>query len=587
MNPTRHRASTWNCTSAAALALILTSVAHGQAWVELDTPTTRLITNEINGALIGGDIYSAEVLHGPATALDADLVAVTPLFVPSGGRINALRRGTLGTYKVGEQIRFKVRAWLNEGGRYPRYQDARVRGSSASWLSEPVKAVEGDPVPLTIKLDGMPLFSLNTVVDPASIGRAIVPVGPSLPSSFGSGGNVTFHGLTGDGRAAFYRVDTFAGLPAGYATSVAHVLSTQLYEDLRTFARQDSFIPFPDPNFPTEPTITPAWTVPGMTSDGSLAIGNRTSGSVSNVFLIRDSDLIPLPLHSALGLSGDGTWAFGTLPDGTVVRHGMRSGTNQQIAPRPASGFSPRVHAVSESGDACLLGFGSVLSERRHYWSRQTGFVEFPPTNQFNPVRLSPDGRVLGGQWRTNNHSIAAIWTLAKGLERIGPLDRESAIGGVSFDGSILAGETWLLADPANTEPTVWVRTGTKIATHRLRDLVPEFAVGSIDARNVFGLSHDGRSVGIHNGTFGHLFHFPLPGENFSINHRRPVGTGMPSIGFHGQRGVGYTLEEWRADGSWAVVKPEFEVLDTWYSWPVPETGAQGLFRINARPLRQ
>lgn len=581
MHSTIHRRGVSWAIRVLSLALTAAPVALAQAWVELDTPTTRLITNQVNGLLISGDCH-AEILHGPAEATDDQLVSTGGLISPSAGRLNALRRTTLGNYRVGDRIRFLVRVWFHENNRYKSYAEAAARGSSGSWLSDPVLAVAGDPVPLTIKLDGMPLFSVRPHVAPEEFGRAIIPVGPSLPSRPGSGGNVTFHGLTADGNAHFYRSEAFSGEPAGYSTSVSHELSDDPHFPFRTFARQDSFYPFPDPNFPSEPTSTPAWSVPAMTSDGSLAIGTRQSGSVSNVFLIRGGELIPLPLVSALGLSGDGVWAFGIDTDRNLVRHRRLQPRTDTIAPPPPAGRQFRIVAASQTGNACLIGTGSTTSESLQYWRLGNELVQLPPTNSFRPVCLSPDGLTLGGSMRTNGHTVAARWTLTRGVERIGPLDCESAIGGLSFDGSVLGGETWLAASPSDTEPMIWMADGT---AHKLRDLVPRFTRDAVDARNVFGMSHDGRAVGLHNGTFGHIIRFTLPNERFAIDLRHQPDSGAPALGFHGLRGVGYTIERQLPDGTWTVASPETEGLDAWREWTPETTDDHGLFRVTARSL--
>lgn len=579
--PLHRRAVSW-AIRLFSLTLATAPVAFGQAWVELDTPSGRLITNRINGVVIDSINYYAEVLHGPASATDAGLIPVTPLFRPPG-RVNALRPGALGNYKVGDRIRFLVRAWNHEGNRYQRFEDAVIRGSSTSWLSEPVKSVSTDPFPLSIKLDGMPVFSVGIQVPASEIGTAIIPVGPNLPSSFGSGATVTFHGITGDGRAAFYRKEAFFGLPAGYATATSHELAESISLPVREFARQDTFYSFQDPNFPPiEPTITPAWSVPAMTSDGSMAIGNRQSGSVSNVFLIRGTELVPLPLKSGLGLSGNGNFAFGTVEDGSLVRHRLQLSFSELLLLPPPAGRLFRIIASSETGNACLIGTRSVSGELMQYWHAWEGLKPLPPTNVFLPVCLSPDGSMLAGSMRTNGHRVAARWTVARGLERIGPLDRESNMGGLSFDGTLLAGETWFSDSPANTDPILWTNDGT---SYRIRDLVPRLNPAFVDTRNVFGMSHDGRAIALHNGAVAHIVRFRLPGERIGVDFRLAHASARPLLGFHAQMGVGYTIERRLPDGTWTTASPETEGLDAWRSWTPNTDSDHGLFRVTARSL--
>lgn len=558
------------------MALAAAPIALGQAWVELDTPTNRQITNRINGSVVNPTSYYAEVLHGPASATDAELVPAAPLFQPSG-RVNASGPAALGSYQVGDRIRFLVRAWNHDGNRYQRFEDAVVRGSSTSWLSAPVISVSTDSNRIAIKLDGMPLFSLGAQVAPSEIGHAIIPVGP-----LAGGGKVTFHGLTADGKAQFYRAERVAGTPSGTEISVSHELASDSVFPLRTFARQDSFYPFRDPNFPWEPTSTPAWSVPAMTSDGSMAIGTRQSGSVSNVFLIRGEELIPLPLVSALSLSGDGVWSFGTDTNQNLVRHRRLHPRTDTIAPPPPAGRQFRIVAASQTGNACLIGTRSTTSESLQYWRLGNELVQLPPTNSFRPVCLSPDGLTLGGSMWTNGRAVAARWTLANGIERIGPLDRESAIGGLSFDGSILGGETWFAARPAETEPMIWMADGT---SHKLHDLVPRLTLGSFDVRNVFGMSHDGRAIGLHSGTIGHIIRFTLPNERFAIDLRHQPDSSAPVLGFHSQRGVGYTIERQLPDGTWIIASPETEGLDAWREWAPATQPDAGVFRVTARSL--
>jgi hypothetical protein len=581
MQTTIHRRAVSWAIRLFSLTLATAPVAFGQAWVELDTPTNLLITNRVNGTVVDRINYYAEVLHGPASATDAELVRAASLFRPPG-RVNAPGPDGLGNYQVGDRIRFLVRVWNHEGDRYKRFEDAVIRGSSTSWLSAPVISVLSDSNRISIKLDGMPLFNVGVYVAPSEIGHAVIPVGPSFSSPFGTGGNVTFHGLTANGRAAFYRKETFAGTPTGFATSISHELSESPNYRLREFARQDTFAPFPDPNFPSEPTSTPGWTVPAMTSDGSVAIGNRQSGSVSNVFLIRTNGLVPLPLKSGLGLSGNAVFAFGTREDRTLVRLRIRTGIEEQVAPAPATNRVPRIVSTSETGNACLVGLASKTGELMQYWSTRSGIVDLPPTDAFLPVCLSPDGSTLGGRMRTNGHTVAARWTLARGVERIGPLDRESSIGGLSFDGSILGGETWLSASPSDTEPMLWMADG---AAHRIRDLLPRFTLSAVDARNVFGMSHDGRAIGLHNGPEGHILRLNLPGERFAVDFRQPAESTTPTLGFHTLRGVGYTIERRLPDGTWTIASPETEGLDVWRAWIPETTDGHGLFRVTARSL--
>jgi len=576
-----HRRGIFWAIRVLCLALATSSVAFGQAWVELDTPTNLLITNRVNGAVVDRINYYAEVLHGPASATDAKLVRAASLFRPPG-RVNAPGPDGLGNYQVGDRIRFLVRVWNHEGNRYQRFEDANIRGSSTSWLSAPVISVSTDTTRIAIKLDGMPLFSVGAYVAPAEIGHAIIPIGPALASTLGSSATVTFHGLTAHGRAAFYRKETSVGTPAGFASTISHQLSENLGSILREFARQDIFVPFPDPNFPSEPTVTPAWTVPAMTSDGAVAIGNRRSGSVSNVFLIRGGNLIPLPLLSGLGLSGNGSWAFGLLPDRTFARHLISLNYSARFHGAIPADVRPRVIASSEAGNACLFGLASATGETLHYWGAWQGVIHLPPTNVFSAVCLSPDGLTVAGHMRTNGHSVAARWTLAKGVERIGPLDRESSIGGIAFDGSVLGGETWLPSDPVNTEPMIWKSDGTG---HRLRELVPSLTRGAIDARNVFGMSQDGRAVGLHNGIEGHIIRFTLPNERVAIDLRRHPDSSAPTLGFHTLRGVSYTIERQHPDGTWTVASPETEGLDAWREWTPETTDDHGLFRVTARSL--
>jgi|GEM_PF-5558599 len=212
MQTTLHRRAVSWAIGLSSLTLATTPVTFGQAWVELDTPTNLLITNRVNGAVVDRINYDAEVLHGPASASDAELVRAASLFRPPG-RVNAPGPDGLGNYQVGDRIRFLVRVWNHEGDRYKRFEDAVLRGSSTSWLSAPVISVSTDPARISIKLDGMPLFTVGVHVDPSEIGHAIIPFGPPVSSAFGTGGNVKFHGLTGNGRAAFYRKETFAGTP--------------------------------------------------------------------------------------------------------------------------------------------------------------------------------------------------------------------------------------------------------------------------------------------------------------------------------------------------------------------------------------
>jgi hypothetical protein len=581
MQTTIHRRAVSWAIRLFSLTLATSSVAFGQAWVELDTPTNLLITNRVNGAVVDRINYYAEVLHGPASATDAELVRAASLFRPPG-RVNAPGPDGLGNYQVGDRIRFLVRVWNHEGDRYKRFEDAVLRGSSTSWLSAPVISVLGDSNRISIKLDGMPLFSVGVHVDPSEIGHAVIPVGPPFSITSGILQTVTFHGLTANGRAAFYRKETFAGTPTGFATSISHELSDSIDSVLREFARQDKFAPFPDPNFPSEPTSTPAWTVPAMTSDGSVAIGNRQSGAVSNVFLIRTNGLVPLPLKSGLGLSGNGALAFGTLEDGAFARHRPQAGITERIIQPPPDNRVPRIVATSETGNALLIGLASPTGELMQYWHAWEGLKQLPPTSVFLPVCLSPDGLTLGGNMKTNGHTVAARWTVARGVERIGPLDRESSIGGLSFDGSILAGQTWLSASSSETEPMLWMADGT---AHRVRDLLPRFARSAVDARNVFGVSHDGRAIGLHNGIECHILRLNLPGERFAIDLRQSVESPTPILGFHTLRGVGYTIERQLPDGPWTVASPETEGLDAWREWIPDTTDDHGLFRVTARSL--
>jgi hypothetical protein len=277
----------------------------------------------------------------------------------------------------------QVRVWDNENGRYPTFESAALKASSARFTH---RLNRQSPWDAMARMGSFSLPPGRPLPHPAESWLGLLAINYGAGGGFGGNcdpGDPADFDLSGRGNLLHYTRYYPCQEPG-----VSRTLT-----DLA--AQRDLAVPQPA-EIGDYPGFGPGrWTWTSMSSDGAVLLGNvsTTNGSQGRAYLGLSTNAVALPMNRGSALSGDGRFVFGTKPDGTWIRLEIATGSELRILV-PEGITNPVFTGVSEDGDSWLVSSGGGTGQA--WWRRGTGWRILGPADPA-ARHLSADGGTVTG----------------------------------------------------------------------------------------------------------------------------------------------------------------------------------------------
>lgn len=522
-----------------------------------------------------GTTFVAQLYVGRPGATDAELVAVGPKTTFRVGAaagyvvpVEVLLEG----FNDGEVARLQMRAWDNSAGA-SSYEQAKVKGASASF---DLTLQGSGPLPLL----GLKSFKIGTDLP-------TTPEQPPLrfacdcyfgivftnePPLFGFGmqrNNMV--ALSGDGETllatqagysessfSFRRFSDYLAYRNSSFTKVASAYTTGFYE----YSGKQTYS-----------EIVPSWINVFSSANGELFVGTQDWTNTTRVFF--GSPLLntqqQLSILRAHGLSGNGRYVFGEKRTNVWVRLDTITGQELVLHDGSDSEVEIQMAGVSYDGSTATFRKLELTSISGILWSETEGWSEPSALQQFEPLVLSGDGRVIGGA----KSGSAVIWSASGGVET---LAGNGGITGLSYNGTVRTGWT-------GETPLIVLEDGSRLAVTNAIVLGETSGLKFVSVR---AISYDGRTIAgtALNGNFQYVTWkagIALKEEGPKMRVAR-LGAQI-QLSFQAKKGFRYRLLGSDTFVDWQTVGPEVEGNDSAEVVLVQPQPLSRFLRVEVLPL--
>ncbi len=554
-----------------AQGLISVSTMRPPGLGGMDGPLTVPIRDRDGNTYLYGSDYSAQLYAGPAGTAVGNLRPVgTPLSFGNGDGflsfgLNPPIVVSVPDVPSGKQAQVQLRIWDNAGGSVTNWESAQFRGTSASFLSNPLAKSSGPAFQIP-SLDGIRSFQLepSEQVTGALDGVFISAYyNWHYRSQFFTPSATLMPWLSGDGR---------------------HLLTKFYYDSGKADAPElvDSYRERRAPTWKAHVKLPVVLThenhyrhVAGVSSDASV-IAINDQDDTPEAFLLVNGSRIELGIRHVTALSRSGRRVFGLTPAGDLVRFDWNVGETVVLK----AGFAriPGFMQVSHDGSTAVVD--------RAVWRDDGGIVPVEVPASFTAAGLSGDGRTLVGSSQNRPASLS-VHQLPFTLTLFGQSQGATGtLNAASFDGSVMCGSV-------TTPRGRWVVFTADGRGYKLNELLPG-AGARLESYGATQISDDGRTIfGTNSSNIGDgsdggwVADLVFPGDGPQLQTRWTPG-GRPGVAFPTRVGYRYQLEHSMTFGpteSWSPHGPAIEGNGQELGAEFDNTGDTQFLRLLVSPL--